>query len=598
MNSETRACQNCKQNFVIEPEDFKFYEKVNVPPPTWCPECQLKRRLLFRNEHNLYKRKESIDGKEVISTFSSDKKIQVYEQDYWLSDKWEPLNYGKDYDFLKPFLEQFNELLKDVPYTALLNINAVNSEYCNYTFGNKNCYLIFGGDFNEDCAYGTFNMYSKNSFDLYWVNKCELCYEGIDSENCYKIFWGMYIKDSIDSTFLYNCSNVNNSIGCVNLRNKSNCIFNVQYTKEEFEKRIEEMDFGSYKNIQEFKEKFKDFSIKYPRRYAEIIKSTGVVGHNIHNAKNCQNCFDVYENMEEGKNLLIAGWELKDSRNSDHVGHKAELMYEFMGGGGGASKIFFSYFCFSSHSLQYSFNCRASSNLFGCVSLKNKSYCILNKQYAKEEYETLVPKIIKHMNDMPYIDQKGRIYKYGEFFPPELSPFAYNETIAQEYFPLTKDEAIKKGYSWKDPEPRNYTITLKTEDIPDHIKDVKDSILNDIIQCAHHELGHSVSKCNEQCTEAYRIIPQELDFLRKMNLPLPRLCPNCRHYQRIKQRNPLKLWKRKCQCAGAKSENQVYTNTIAHEHGNNRCDNNFETTYAPERPEIVYCEKCYLKEVV
>src|SRR3989338_5865786 len=100
------------------------------------------------------------------------------------------------------------------------------------------------------------------------------------------------------------------------------------------------MDFGSYKNIQEFKEKFKDFSIKYPRRYAEIIKSTGVVGHNIHNAKNCQNCFGVYEKKEEGKNLFIAGWELKDSRNSDHVGHKAELMYEFMGGGGGASKIF------------------------------------------------------------------------------------------------------------------------------------------------------------------------------------------------------------------------------------------------------------------
>src|SRR3989338_10247613 len=96
------------------------------------------------------------------------------------------------------------------------------------------------------------------------------------------------------------------------------------------------------------------------------------------------------------------------------------------------------------------------------------------------------------MNDMPYIDQKGRIYKYGEFFPPELSPFSYNETIAQEYFPLTKDEAIKKGYSCKDPEPRHYTITLKTEDILDHIKDVKDSILNDIIQSAHHELGQSV----------------------------------------------------------------------------------------------------------
>ncbi|KKU05303.1 MAG: hypothetical protein UX07_C0018G0013, partial [Parcubacteria group bacterium GW2011_GWA2_45_30] len=78
------------------------------------------------------------------------------------------------------------------------------------------------------------------------------------------------------------------------------------------------------------------------------------------------------------------------------------------------------------------------------------------------------------MNSMPYIDQKGRVYKYGEFFPPELSPFAYNETIAQEYFPLTKEQAQEQGYSWKDPEPRNYEIQIKNNQIPDHIKDVGD----------------------------------------------------------------------------------------------------------------------------
>ena len=116
----------------------------------------------------------------------------------------------------------------------------------------------------------------------------------------------------------------------------------------------------------------------------------------------------------------------------------------------------------------------------------------------------------------------------------------------------------------------------------------------------------------EQCTQAFRIIPQELDFLRKMNLPLPRLCPNCRHYQRIKQRNPLKLWHRRCQCSGLTSENKVYTNTASHPHHMElppsvgtptakpvgACPNEFETTYAPERPEIVYCEACYLREVV
>jgi len=70
-----------------------------------------------------------------------------------------------------------------------------------------------------------------------------------------------------------------------------------------------------------------------------------------------------------------------------------------------------------------------------------------------------------------------------------------------------------------------------------------------------------------------------------LNLPLPRLCPNCRHYQRLAQRNPLKLWHRQCMC---KKEN--------HEH-NGKCEVEFETSYAPERPEIIYCERCYQQEV-
>src|SRR3989338_1782370 len=350
----TRSCQNCRQNFEITEDDQRFYDQIRVPPPTWCPECQLMRRLIFRNEHNLYRRKEFMEGKEIISMFAQDKPITVFSQDYWLSDKWDPPSYSRDYNFSKTFFEQFREFLKKVSLPALLNVNAINSEYCNYTFSNKNCYLVFGGDFNEDCAYGTFNMYSKDSFDLYWVNKCELCYEDIDSENCYKVFFSTYARDSTESSFLYNCSNVNNSLGCVNLRNKSYCIFNKQYAKEEYRRKLEEFGFGSFRKLSEFKEKFKEFILKFPRRYAEIVKSVNITGHNVHNTKNCKNCFDVYDNAEDCKNLLIAGWGLKDSRNSDHVGHKAELMYEFLGGGGAASKIFFSSFCFRFYSLQYS----------------------------------------------------------------------------------------------------------------------------------------------------------------------------------------------------------------------------------------------------
>ncbi|MFH1388212.1 MAG: hypothetical protein ABIG88_02825, partial [Patescibacteria group bacterium] len=183
-------------------------------------------------------------------------------------------------------------------------------------------------------------------------------------------------------------------------------------------------------------------------------------------------------------------------------------------------------------------------------------------------------KIIKHMNDMPYTDKKGRIYKYGEFFPPELSPFGYNETIANEYFPLTKEEALKQGYNWNDKPKNEYKPTIKASNLPDNIKDVDNSILKEVIECENvRPLG------SNKCTGSgvFRLIPTELKFYKKMNLPLPRLCPDCRHRERIKQRNPLKLWKRKCMKKG--------------------CHNEFQTTYSPDRKEIVYCEKCYNKEV-
>jgi len=244
------------------------------------------------------------------------------------------------------------------------------------------------------------------------------------------------------------------------------------------------------------------------------------------------------------------------------------------------------------HDVQYSNLCFDSSNLFACVGLRNKQYCILNKQYSKEEYEEMIPRIKAQMKERPYIDSLGRSYGYGEFFPSELSPFAYNETVAQEYFPLTGKEARARGFYWRDPKERNYTITVNPEELPSSIQRVKDYILTQIIGCAHE------GNCNHQCTTAFRIIPQELQLHRQMNIPLSPLCPNCRHYQRIKQRNPLKLWTRHCNCAGTKSDNGAYKNSVAHFHKTNHCPNSFQTTYEPDRPEVIYCEQCHQTEVV
>ncbi|KKQ87953.1 MAG: hypothetical protein UT09_C0007G0036 [Parcubacteria group bacterium GW2011_GWF2_38_8] len=307
-----------------------------------------------------------------------------------------------------------------------------------------------------------------------------------------------------------------------------------------------------------------------------IVQSVNVTGDDIAKAKNCCNCFSVSLDMEDCAWLWLLD-RTKDSYDVS-VGYLLERGYEGLSNLEG-QRMRMSVVSWGNHDVTYVDNCHDSGNLFGCEGVRSKQYCILNKQYTKEEYEKLVPKIIEQMNTMPYVDKKGRVYKFGEFFPVELSPSAYNETIAEEYFPLTKEQAVSEGYAWKNPEEKNYKITLLAKNLPVYIKEVSDVILEEIIECAHE------GKCNEQCTEAFKIIPDELSFYHRMSLPLPRLCPNCRHYQRMKQRNPMKLWHRQCMC------------DKAHSHHSGKCEVKFETSYAPDRPEVIYCEKCYQQEV-
>ena len=594
-NSEIKTCQNCKTSFEIDASDFEFYDKIKVPAPTFCIDCRITRRMSFRNERVLYKRKCSVLGhnEEMISIYSPDKNLVVYDHKYWWSDEWNPINFGRDYNFSKPFFQQFKEFRDNFPLQALSNSNAINSDFCNVNDQSKDCYLISASYENENVMYSNRVSNDKDSMDLYVAHKSSLCYENVSSKENYKTFFSVNSFSCSNSSFLYDCRNCSSCFGCANLRNKQFYIFNKPYSKEEYQNKLKEFDLGSFSNLLKFKDIFRNLYLKSLHKYANISKAFNGIGDNIDSVKNCFYCFDITNNAEDCKFLNWGGLNLKDSYDcGPGTGVSSDLMYETFDSGIQSSNLFFTSVVYGSHNIQYSFNCHNSSNLFACVGLRNKQYCIFNKQYTKEEYEQLVPKIIEHMNNMPYVDKKGRVYKYGEFFPPELSPFAYNETIAQEYFPLTKEQTIEQGYSWKDPEERNIQITLKTEDILDHIKDTTDDILNQIIGCEHK------GQCNEQCTEAFKIIPQELEFYKKMNLPLPRLCPNCRHYQRIKQRNPLKLWHRQCQCNGTKSENGIYTNTIPHAHGTELCPNEFETTYSPDRKEIVYCEHCYQQEVV
>src|SRR3989344_161975 len=129
MKTETRNCQNCKQAFTIEPDDFSFYEKIKVPPPTFCWRCRAMRRMVYYNMDCLFERTCAATGKKIFTTMPPDAPMPVYNTDYWLSDAWDPLSYGKEYDFTKPFFEQIKELYNIVPWSPMWNYNKTNSDY-------------------------------------------------------------------------------------------------------------------------------------------------------------------------------------------------------------------------------------------------------------------------------------------------------------------------------------------------------------------------------------------------------------------------------------------------------------------------------------
>ena len=235
MSSETKTCQNCKNEFCVEPEDFEFYAKIKVPPPTFCPECRMVRRMNFRNERTLYKSKCIMCGKNIFSAYPEKSPLLVYCHDCWWSDKWSPLNYGTDYDFSKSFFQQFKNLMARVPRPGLSYTNTVGSEYLNYAVNVKSSYLVFGSHDLENVSYAKTAAHSKDSIDITTTLWSESCYETVDCAKCFAVLFSRYAENSQDDYFLFDCRNCSNCFSCTNLRNKNYHIFNQPYTKEEYQ---------------------------------------------------------------------------------------------------------------------------------------------------------------------------------------------------------------------------------------------------------------------------------------------------------------------------------------------------------------------------
>ena len=557
-----KKCCKCPGSFEITDEDLVFYDKVSpiinkkkhrIPTPTLCTPCREQRRLAIPNVRNFYSRECNLCQKMMVSAYASDQLFTVYCQECWWGDKWDELTYGVDVDFSRPFIEQMQELQLKVPRLTLMNKAAENSEFCNYAGFNKNCYLAIAGSwYNEDCLYGTCFEHSKNSVDCSFLSYGELCYECIYGTKLYNCVYCVDSSDSSDCLFSFNLRGCRNCILSSNIRNKQYYIRNKQCTKQEFDE-IRSM-ISRYEIFQKYLTEFHKWRKTLLRPANYNINCEDCIGDYLRNCKNVVNGF-IGNGVEDAKNVFMVEYS-KDFMDCCFAGYdNAQLFYECIAAGIGGQRNQFCFQNWSCNDILYCDTPQSSSDCFGCICIRNKQFCILNKQYSKNEYQELVPRII---------DLMKKHGEWGEFFPSSYSPFAYNETFAQDYYPLAKKEALMNNLKWREDTNEILKVdrTIPSSNLPDSIHDIPDDILNWAVICA--ETG-----------KPYRIVKQELYYYRSQNLPVPRLHYDARNKHRIQLHNLNKIHKKQC----------------------DKCNKEMHTVYSTDCSETVFCEECYLKEV-
>lgn len=562
--SHERVCKwqgkhpHCEGKFNIESEDISFLKMLRVPPPNYCPTCRRMRRFVHMNFVRLFKRACGAPGhgENMISIYPEECLFPVYDYKFFISDEFDPFSYGLNYREGESPLKMLLNLRRKFPMPSFLNRDpsSVNSEYSNGGRDNKNCYFAMACYHAEDVWYSSLVNKSRNVMDSRTIKQSELLYEGFMSDFIYKSSFVYFSVSCSDCFLVFDCKNCDSCFGCVNLRNKKYCVWNEQLSKQDYESFIKSTDPLARSKLAEYKKKFWKLVATQPMSASHNVGSDNISGVGI---KNCRNLFDVVnaENGSEHIRHADGAMSHKDSMDFLYSGGHSSKLYGTTNIGSQSSNVRFSVSSKFCTDCEFIFNSKNLNNCFMCFGLQDKSYCILNKQYSPEEY-------------FPMVDQiKSEMIKRGEYEDPlgfEFSAQAYNFSMGQLGYPLNSEE-IKKlgGYVAKEPETNAGNIEMvKAADLPETIAGVGDDILNKAILC-------------ETTGRPFRIIGSELEFYRRMGLPLPTVHPSVRMETLFRLAPDGKKYKVICA----------------------QCGNETDSMFNPKEGYILYCDACFKREV-
>ncbi len=294
----------------------------------------------------------------------------------------------------QPFFQELQRLIFSQPKPETEVVASENCVFADHVFNSKNLSYCFDTSASSDATYLFDSHLVTKSSDCDYAVESESCYECIDVYKCFNCFYVQKADNVRDTMYGYDLSNCHDVFGCVNLANKSYCIFNRQLTKEAYESIIE-----SYKALppQKILALLEELSLKYPITQSAAERNVNSpFGNHVYDCKNCYMCFDTGRS-EDCLYLSDCG-DNKQSIDMTYAYKGCDMSYQVID----SVRLHNCNFILNSENCQdssYLINCKGVKNSLGCIGLQYKEYCILNRQFSKDEYEKIASQIKKSLTE-------------------------------------------------------------------------------------------------------------------------------------------------------------------------------------------------------
>ena len=458
------TCSISGEKRILTEKEINVYQKHDAPPLDYSPLVRMQMLTTQWPGGQWWYNKHAETGAPIITAVHPATGIRVLPDKEWFEKDFGEINL--DVDFEKPFLDQLLELRRKVPSSAGRNFKEVENSIALVSLGDVNSYFVVLSR-SKNSFFSVSALDTESSAEVYNSSSITNSYQIVHSDRVYNSQYVRESRDCINSAFLFDCRNVENCFGATNKRNKSYLWFNEQLTKEEWEKRRAEVDLGSRAEAKKWLDKFDDLvkTAVWPENFNEHNENS--TGEYLTKATNCDS---VYYADGGARDEFHTSWSLGNCERNAYASSMSNSQDNYFSCDVvECNKTRYSYMLMRCQNVEYSTECYDCEDCFGCVGLRRKKFCILNKQYTEEDYWNKLDELKCAML------VRG---EYGEFLPAKMSPAYFPEGGSVRYYLADPDTFAKKvnAHDFKaDADGAIGSVLSGAENVPDSMT-IPDSI--------------------------------------------------------------------------------------------------------------------------